>query len=127
MIEIRMNDSKTQFAPYALIEAEVKWSNIEPTDSIKVELFWNTRGRGSVNAHTAETIEIPVTGQSSGRKSISIHAPIGPYSFSGQLISLIWFLAARGKSDSDHAEVELIIAPGEKEIKIDQQIQVVDK
>lgn len=124
MIELQIASGKRAFLPFDVIEANVCWNNVE-ADEINVELVWSTKGKGTVDEYTACVIPIALSGRRSGNEKVKIKAPIGPYSFSGKLISLIWYVVARAKDDADYAEIEIVIAPEGKEIELPQGIQVV--
>ena len=124
MIEIRMKDDKTRFSPFDQMEAEITWDSSVVHD-IKVELLWSTRGRGSEDTYVQDARRIAVKQERSSMKNLIFQAPVGPYSFSGKLISLIWYLSASDEGGSQSAELELVIAPGEKEIIIDQGMKAI--
>jgi hypothetical protein len=47
-----------------------------------------------------------------------VRLPNGPYSFSGQLISLVWSLQLTVDPTGDATELEIIVAPQGREIQL---------
>src|SRR5438067_7215933 len=100
---ILLADQKAEYLPGDTVGGTAEWSlEVEPK-SAELRLFWYTKGKGTqdVGIVHAEHFENPKRADS---RSFSFTLPLGPYTFSGRLISLIWAL-------------ELIVEPGARAVR----------
>jgi hypothetical protein len=95
--------------PGGTISGRVRWTG--QASKLVVELRWETRGKGDRDRETVMTTTIPVSG-TEGRFSLT--APLAPFSFSGTLVSVLYFVTA--KVAGGKAETEIVIAPGGAEV-----------
>ena len=84
------NDEKV-FVPGQLLSGAVHWNNQRSTKDTSLRLLWYTEGKGTEDIGVAESIDYDGA-QPTDRYSFEFTLPVGPYSFSGKLISLIWAL-----------------------------------
>jgi hypothetical protein len=115
-LRIILDDKRTTFRAGEDIRGRAEWSLDAPAKSVAVHLCWFTRGKGTTDTEVVQqrTFEPAPTGQG----TFSFRAPDQPYSFSGQLISLIWAVELV-VDPGDHCErVELIIGPDAAEIEL---------
>lgn len=115
MIRIETENNQLSFQPGDVIPIQVNW-DVSTTCDIEVDLCWSTKGRGTTDKFYAENQVIHLQGKPKGSKDLGFQAPIGPYSFSGKLISLVWSIEATRKSDDEYGALEIIIAPQKKEL-----------
>jgi hypothetical protein len=76
-------------------------------------LFWRTEGRGIQDVGVIEKVSFENIG-ASGQKEFKFTAPNGPYSCSGELISIVWALElamTKGIIDKDAVRKEITISP----------------
>jgi len=109
---------KTEFAPGETINGHVSWHGSQDVRMAEVRLFWQTRGKGSVDVGVVAVEKLDLPGPI-GQGTFSFVAPQAPPSFSGRLISLVWgveLVLEPGESASQ----DIVIAPGGKEIPLDQ-------
>jgi hypothetical protein len=98
-LRIILDERRTAFRPGEDICGSAEWSLDLPPKSVAAHLCWFTRGKGTVDMEVVA--EKPFEhATATGQGTFSFRAPDQPYSFSGQLISLIW-------------AVELVVDPGE--------------
>lgn len=115
-VEIRI-EGPNQVEPRTEIRAAVHWALPATPRSIQVRLFWYTEGRGDRDLSVVEERTIrPIS--SSGSERLVFQTPPGPYSFSGHLISLIWGLEAIAEPEGESDRLEIVLAPGGKEVRI---------
>ena len=53
-----------------------------------------------------------------GEARFSFAAPDWPWSFSGKLISLVWFVSVAADSPDEESELQVVIAPGGSEMDL---------
>jgi hypothetical protein len=80
-----------------------------------MRLFWRTEGKGTTDMVIADTLRFENPREEEARP-FKIRAPGSPYSFSGQLISLIWSLELVASPGKESSRIDVVIAPEAKEI-----------
>jgi hypothetical protein len=114
-VAIRTTDGRAAFSPGEPIAGIVTWSLPAIPKRVELRLFWFTRGKGTEDAQIVEQVAIdnpPIQGQ----HPFMFRAPNGPYSFSGKLISLIWGLEVLAEPKDRSDRIEIVCAPGGREI-----------
>jgi hypothetical protein len=114
-IRIGTKDDQTAFRPGERIEGALGWNLPEQLQSMEVRLAWQTRGKGTEDHEVVHEIRFddpPLQ----GARPFQFVAPLQPYSFSGKLISVIWYLEVRIRPKGATARKDIIIAPAGKEI-----------
>lgn len=101
------------FAPGEPITGLVQWQLPEPPEILELRLVWKTSGKGSVDMGTVPLLQVQLQGDP-GQHQLSVLAPLGPWSYSGSLLSIVWtvelFLYTRD-CESDRSEHAILIAP----------------
>lgn len=114
-VAIRTTDGRTSFSPGEPIAGAVSWSLPAIPKQLEVRLYWFTRGKGTPDVQIVERVVIdgpPIQGV----HPFTFHAPNGPYSFSGKLISLMWGLEVVAEPKDRSERIEIVCAPGGREI-----------
>jgi hypothetical protein len=114
-LQLKIQDDRTAFSPGETLRGTAAWQLDAPPEKAEIHLTWSTQGKGTGDFEivTTRTFDDP---QASDTRSFTLQLPDAPYSFSGQLISLLWTLEL-GIDPGDHCEhVELTIAPEGKEV-----------
>jgi hypothetical protein len=117
VINISIDNDRTDFCPGESIQGTVEWSFSSVADAIDVELMWKTRGKGTVDECVATTSSISTGGRGRGSSKFVLTAPRGPYSFSGKLISLIWYVSGSAPRIKETCEKEIVIGPDGTEVR----------
>jgi hypothetical protein len=104
------------FAPGAEIRARVAWRLDPAPESLELRLFWHTVGKGTEDVEIVERVTLPPS--TAGEQDLALRSPVGPYSFSGRLISLVWALELVAEPSGETARAELVIAPDGEEIRL---------
>lgn len=107
-VEITLDS--TAIEPGGTISGRVTWPGAGST--LVVALGWVTRGKGDKDTDEVTATTIPVAGQTEARFTLT--APFQPFTFSGKLISIVYYVTA--KVGIGEAKVEIVIAPGGKEV-----------
>jgi hypothetical protein len=103
--------------PRGLLELLAQWSLPSAPPSLEARLFWFTRGKGTEDVGVVATERVPSPG-ARGQHRVRFTLPEAPYSFSGQLISLIW--AVELVADKTAGRWEFVLAPEGREIRLRQ-------
>ena len=110
---IEIENNQTSFSPGQIISGTVRWRYLEPPQKVNLRLFWYTEGKGDEDVSLVEKIEFDGP-QISDNRRFEFQLPIGPYSFSGKLISLLWGLELY--VDKEFTRKEFVFSPTGSEI-----------
>jgi hypothetical protein len=117
MLELHTHDDETDFNPGDDVRVRLTWDLTAQPESVALSLTWHTEGKGDRDSSVVETVELSDVQQKQS-VDLSITLPDGPYSFSGQLISLIWALEAVAHPSGASARRDIVLAPGKKEVTL---------
>lgn len=98
--------------PGDTVEVTAQWSLSQVPSRFEARLFWFTEGKGTQDVAVVETL--PLTGDLLGKQRVRFRIPVGPYSFSGRLITLKW--AIEVVADDRAERWELVVGPEAKEV-----------
>ncbi len=116
-LRIDLEGDRRWFLPGDTVTGSIVWRLDEPADAIEVRLFWHTSGKGSEDVEIVDSIHTEAHGLA-GERAFSFHLPLGPYSFSGSLITLSWALDLVALPGGQTERVELVVAPIPVEIRL---------
>lgn len=114
---IVLTDGRTSFAPGEDLTGSISWSSSERPAWLELRLFWYTEGKGTQDIAVATTERFTDPGQH-GEKAFRLKAPSHPLSCSGRLVSIRWALELVSSDDQPVVKVDLVIAPGAREIEL---------
>lgn len=114
-LQLGLHENRIHFWPGETIAGAAQWEQTQAPTVAEVRLCWYTRGKGTEDAAIVEAIPFS-TPQPDDMRTFSFTAPAAPYSFSGRLISLIWAVELVLKPGKIFQRVEIVIAPGRREI-----------
>jgi hypothetical protein len=118
-LKILLRDERKSFRGGETVEGGAGWRLEKPPTSAELRLFWFTRGKGTEDVSVVNRMRFDAPQQEEGRK-FSFTLPAEPWSFSGQLISLIWALELVADPGGHTARVELVVSPSGQEILLHQ-------
>jgi hypothetical protein len=120
-VELKIEDGRTQFEPGAQVVVVASWDLEEPPDSLEVRLLWKTEGKGTSDEDVVEQLPLDHPGQHDSVR-LGIQVPYSPYSFSGKLVSLSWWLELTAEPSRISDRVQIVIAPGSREIDLHAEL-----
>lgn len=120
-LQIDTVNDRTEFEPGAEITVFLKWDLHQSPDAVELRTVWNTAGKGDTDVGVVSTQRFDSPSQRESRQT-TITLPVGPYSFSGKLISLVWALELVALPGGESARFEITIAPGGREVMITPRI-----
>jgi len=112
-IDIQFDNDRNTFLPGQIMSGEVRWLCVEPPKKASLQLLWYTEGKSDEDVGLVEKNEFD-NPQLSDIRNFEFHLPVGPYSFSGKLISLTWALELQ--VDKECLRKEFTLSPTGKEI-----------
>jgi hypothetical protein len=118
-LKLALRENRTAFAPGDAMSGAAGWKLDRAPQSAEIRLFWRTEGKGSQDVTVVETIKFEAPSQEEARP-FEFTAPESPYSFSGQLISLIWSLELVLKPGKESTRLDLVISPSRREILLEK-------
>ena len=112
---IETHDGRTGFEPGETVDLLVAWKLEEAPESVEVRTCWMTWGKGSRDVAVVQTERLEAPRAAEGRR-LRLELPRHPYSFSGKLVSLVWFLEVVALPSKEGNHLNITIAPGGQEI-----------
>ncbi len=119
MIRIGLRNDRSAFEPGEEISGAVLWELKEAPETAELRLVWSTRGKGSEDAETVQTITFDQP-QAGDTRPFSLVLPEAPYSLNGRLIAIMWALELVLKPSQDFVREDITIGPGGKEVRLTQ-------
>jgi hypothetical protein len=117
-LRIDTDDGRRWFLPGDTVSGRVSWSLEEPCETVELRLFWHTSGKGTEDVEIVDTAVFS-EGGAHGDRAFSFDLPLGPYSFSGTLITLTWALELVALPAGDVARAEITVAPTPVEVRLE--------
>lgn len=121
-MEIQIGGRDT-FQPGEEISGTARWELPKNPRWLEVSLFWRTEGEGNQDMSVVERIRFE-TSSAHGTKDFRLKVPSGPYSFSGSLISIIWWIQLAEIRDRNPVSKRITISPKGREVVYKDQISV---
>ncbi len=118
-IGLVLDESRFAFSPGERLAGTVAWQLETPPQRVELRLLWYTSGKGDRDVGVVETQDLDGL-QASERRRFEFVLPQAPHSFSGQLVSLQWALEATAEPGGETARVDLVLAPGGIEKRLDK-------
>lgn len=113
---ITLNQVKKQFAPFERIEGRVTWNLDQVPKHLEIRLFWFTDGKGNEEFGVIDILRLQTIQQ--GEAEFSFDLPEGPYSFSGNLITLIWGLELVANPGGSLSLETFVLSPMRQELRL---------
>lgn len=117
--ELVLDARRVEYEPGEVMAGAVSWQLPEPPESVELRLFWYTEGRGDQDVGIVESINVDAPGQTD-RRGFSFTLPLGPPSFSGSLISIIWALELIAEPGHHVERWNLVIGPNRREARVSE-------
>lgn len=118
-LTIDIDDMKTSFQPGQTLRGQVCWQADSTPKTACLRLLWYTKGKGTEDVGIADSVEFSNPEQND-RRTYQFKIPEGPYSFSGELFSLIWSLElVVGKQ---FARQDITVSPDGHEIRLHETV-----
>src|SRR4051812_14066741 len=105
-IQINIDGAQSAFRPVESVNGSVSWALPVAPAQVSLELFWTTRGKGTVDSEVVQSKQIKYPA-AAGEERFSLAIPNGPYSFSGKLVSLLWGLRLMIHPSQEQTQVNL--------------------
>lgn len=114
-LTIDIDDMNTSFQPGQTVRGQAAWRLSKEPKKAVLRLLWYTAGKGTEDVGVVQAIEFDNPAMTDSRR-YEFKLPEGPYSFSGQLISLIWSLELH--IGNQFVRQDITVSPGGREIKL---------
>jgi hypothetical protein len=116
-IQIETHDGSTDFLPGETVEGTVAWHFDSLVKSVELRLLWYTEGKGDRDVGVVATVPFagPVMDEV---RPFRVRLPQGPFSLSGNLISLRWALEVVAEPGARAEQLAITVSPTRREIRI---------
>lgn len=99
------------------ITGTVRWAG--KVEALEAQLRWETSGKGTKDEQIVARAPVMIADHRTPEGRFALTAPEQPFSFSGTLISLTYFVRVEDADpEHGHIEAEVVIAPGGKEVRL---------
>lgn len=118
-VRIDLENGRTAFLPGEELTGTVSWSldpGEKPAESAEVHLLWFTRGKGTRDADVIATERLEGAPSRSDRRDFRFRLPVGPYSVSGKLVSIVWAVEVVLDPGERAERVEIVVSPTGREV-----------
>lgn len=120
-LTVETRDHQAHFRPGEVVAGFCGWECDAPPRWAELRLFWYTQGRGTRDTGIVATqrwddppaVDAPL---------FEFTLPAGPYSCSGQLVSIAWALELVVKGVDDVARLDLVVAPAGREVEVTAEV-----
>lgn len=114
-LRIQLRDERRNFRPGETIEGAAGWRLAATPGSVELRLFWFTRGKGTEDVGVVNLVRFDAP-QLEEARPFSFTLPAEPFSFSGELVSVIWALELVVEPGEHATRVEVVVSPTGQEI-----------
>lgn len=114
-LRLGLRQNQLAYAPGEEIVGAAQWELEAPAERGEIRLFWYTMGKGTQDVGIMDTVHLDFPAQA-GVREFRFTAPAAPYSFSGQLISVLWAIELVLQPKDRCERVEIVIAPQRTEV-----------
>lgn len=112
-------DGRTDFSPGQRVKFTATWDIDASVQWLEARLFWRTSGKGTQSGEVVASHRFDHPSPKECRP-LELILPQSPYSFSGRLISIEWFIELVVMPDEKSTALPIVIAPGGREVRCDQ-------
>ena len=117
MTELALQLDADSVEPGDPITGTVRWQG--RISGLEVLLRWETAGKGTKDTEIVERTAVVVAEHEVREARFELVAPERPFSFSGTLISLTYYVRVEhADARAGHIESEIVIAPGGTEVRL---------
>lgn len=111
LLQLQLN--RTDFSPGDTVTGTASWQLEAAPKDATLDLVWSTKGKGTRDIEVVQTHRFNQP-QTRDQQPFTIKLPGAPYTFSGQLISLVWQIELNVGEQTE--SVEITLAPGGREV-----------
>lgn len=116
-MQLELADGKTTYRPGETVEGVAFWELDAAPKTVEVRLFWRTQGKGTVDLEVVNAL--PMTSKGArDRSAFRFPLPVGPYSVSGTLVSIVWGVEVVAEPGGDSAAVEITVSHTRHEVQL---------
>lgn len=116
-LQVILDADRREYRPGEQLEGRVTWNLEAGLKRLEINLFYYTKGKGTQDSVVTDRRQVDRP-SNHGTEPFSFQLPLGPYSFSGKLISLVWAVEALAEPGGAVERVEFTLSPTGKEIDL---------
>jgi hypothetical protein len=115
-INLSLHRADGGYVPGEPITGRVAWDIADRCEKVIVRLFWRTEGKGTQDVGVAaEQVFDHVSPRET--RDFRFDGVASPYSFSGNLVSIIWAVEAIAEPVHEVARAEFVLSPTGQEVR----------
>ncbi len=115
-VRLETEHGRTAFEPGEEVRGTAAWTLDTAPASLELKLFWYTAGKGNRDLEVIASQVCDAVAE--GRRELNFQLPAGPYSVSGQLVSVAWAIELVAEPSGEAARIDITVGPGGQEIRL---------
>jgi hypothetical protein len=115
-LSITLDGERTAYEPGDRVRGTVSWMVEGEPESVEAHLLWYTEGKGDQDVAVVATAALPAAAE--GSAELDLQLPIGPWSFSGKLVSLLWAVELAVEPGIAATRQPIVVAPHGEEVRL---------
>jgi hypothetical protein len=112
---IAIEGRRTGYEPGERLRGTVSWRAERVPELVELHLLWYTEGKGDQDVEVVATV--PFAPAAQGSAPFELTVPMGPWSVSGKLVSILWALELVVEPGGVTREI-LAVGPGGQEVQL---------
>jgi len=120
-VQLTVEGGKSEFYPGDTIRLSAYWSIEKQVDSVAINLFTYTKGKGDRDVSVYDSQEL-ATPHNQENRNIQFTLPDGPYSIAGTLLSLNWSVELIVQPGHHVAAIEFTMSPNGRAVELPRQV-----
>ncbi len=109
-ISLKTEGDSRGFAPGEVVRGEITWDLESEPEHIELHAIWHTEGKGTRDAGLVVTRRFDTVSRRD-EVHFEIKMPQAPYSYEGNLISIVWLLEAVAMPSGKATQVPITLGP----------------
>ena len=118
---IELARDRNEYLPGDQVEGTAYWAIdtevYAPLEAIEIRVGWETNGWGQQDLYLCHVARITAPG-SEGSQTFCVMLPHEPYTFSGSLVSLTWFVEIEPMPEGWPARRNIVVSPTRKPLQL---------
>jgi hypothetical protein len=116
-MRIELDDDRYRVLPGDTVSGRAVWDLDKAPDAVELRLFWHTSGKGTEDVEIVAVRRFDDPG-AHAEQAFAFNLPLGPYSFSGSLITLAWAIEFVALPGGETERIDLVVAPTPLEVRL---------
>jgi hypothetical protein len=114
-------EGRVVLEPGGRVRVTAAWMLERTPERVELHLLWYTEGKGTQDVGLVASRELGSAAE--GSVELDLPVPVGPWSFSGRLVSVLWALELVAEPELGVERLPLVVAPGGRERRLETVVK----